>query len=63
MNAFDGEVKVVGPGNDVEIFLSGFESIYYSVEQHLIVFESAIEKAKILMIEVFPKTPAVQMFK
>jgi hypothetical protein len=62
-DAVDGEVKLTGPADNVEVFLAGFQSINYAVEENLVFGERAVQEAEITAVEFHPESAALQMFE
>jgi hypothetical protein len=62
-NGFDVNAPRLRPTDDVEIFLTGFQSIENAIEKKSVVDELLLEKPEIATIELNPKAFALQMFQ
>src|SRR5579885_2447290 len=62
-DGFDGNVPVVSPADDVEIFLAGLETIENAIKQKSIVLETTLEQAKVAAVQLHPESFALEVFQ
>ena len=58
-----GQTPVHSPKDDIEIFLSGFETIENAIEKKGVVVKLALQQAEISSIQLHPKTFALQVLQ
>ena len=56
-----GQTPVHSPKDDIEIFLSGFETIENAIEKKGVVVELALQEAEIAPVELHPKTLTLEV--
>ena len=59
----DGDAPGVGPADDVEIFLAGFEAVEDAVEEEGVVVELALEQAEVAAVQLDPEAFALQVLQ
>jgi hypothetical protein len=52
----DRDAPVMGPADDVEIFLSGFDAIENAVEEEFVTFEGALQEPEVAPVGVRPRS-------
>src|ERR1700677_2408021 len=62
-DGFERNAKVERPDDDVEIFLTGFETIENSIEKKRLILKASLQKAEVAAVEFEPEFFALQMFQ
>src|SRR6266851_7580613 len=62
-NGSDRQTPLQGPNNNIEVFLSGFETIENAIEKKGVVVELALQEAEVAPVELHPKTLALQVLQ
>src|SRR5262249_49178968 len=57
------DTPLLGPDDDVEVFLAFFEPVEDAVEQEGVVVEAALEEAEVAAVEFDPEAPALQVLQ
>src|SRR5262249_9193396 len=58
-----GDAPVVGPTEDVEVFLAGFEAIEDAIEEEGAVLEFALQQAEVAAVQLDPEAFALQVLQ
>ena len=58
-----GAAGFVGPADDVEVFLAGFEPVEDGVEQVVLVLELRLQQAEVTAVELDPESFPLQVFQ
>ena len=62
-DGFDRDAPGVGPADDVEVFLAGFEAIEDAIKEEGFVVEAAFEEAEVAAVEFDPEAFALQVLQ
>src|SRR5205823_10679693 len=62
-HGLQGDVPVLRPADDVEVFLAGFEAVEDAVEEEGVVVELVLEEAEVAAVEFNPEAFALQVFQ
>ena len=57
------DAPVQGPQEDIEVFLSGFETIEDAVEKEGLILEAALQEAEVAAVELDPEAGALQVLQ
>jgi hypothetical protein len=56
------DAPVLGPDNDVEVFLAGFQAIENAIKQNGVVVELTLEEAEVAAVEFHPEAFTLKVF-
>src|SRR3954470_16319759 len=59
----DGDGPGLGPADDVEVFLAGFEAVEDAVQEEGVVDELALQQPEVAAVEFNPEALALQVFE
>src|SRR5262245_38978064 len=62
-DGFDGNAPVLGPGDDVEVFLPFLETVEDAIEKKRVVLELALQEAEVAAVELDPEARPLEMLE